>query len=151
MYSRILVPVDGSDTALAGLRVALRFAGQQDARMRIVHVVDELVVLSPSAYGGAYERFADQMREAGMSILSRARTMAHEAGMVVETQLIEALGGVAGERVLNDAKGWHADLIVCGTHGRRGLRRIVLGSDAEFMVRHTPVPILLVRYDGQTS
>jgi nucleotide-binding universal stress UspA family protein len=59
------------------------------------------------------------------------------------------MGRPAGELVIIAAKEWSADLIVCGTHGRRGLRRIVMGSDAEYIVRHAPVPILLIRQDGR--
>ena len=74
--------------------------------------------------------------------------MAREAGITVDTQLVEAFGGRAGEHILQAAQEWPADIIVCGTHGRRGLRRIVLGSDAEYLVRRSPVPILLVRAEG---
>jgi len=66
----------------------------------------------------------------------------------VDTEMIEAFGSAAGEHIVKAATEWKADLIVCGTHGRRGLRRIVLGSDAEYLVRHAPVPILLVRAAG---
>ncbi len=145
MYTRILVPIDGSETANAGLREALKLAKEQGAQLRIVHVVDEFLVVSPELYGGVYETICDQLREAGTTVLARAQSLAGEAGVTVETQLVEAMGGPAGERVIEAATAWRADLIVCGTHGRRGLRRIVLGSDAEFIVRHSPVPILLVR------
>ena len=50
-----------------------------------------------------------------------------------------------GATIARVAEEWNADLIVCGTHGRRGLRRIVMGSDAEYILRHSPVPVLLVR------
>ncbi len=50
-----------------------------------------------------------------------------------------------GECILRAAREYHADLIICGTHGRRGIRRLLVGSDAEYVVRHAPVPVLLVR------
>jgi nucleotide-binding universal stress UspA family protein len=145
MYQRILVPTDGSDAANAGLREAFKLAKDQGAQIRIVHVVDELIVVSPELYGGVCDTITEQLRDAGAAVLARAQSLAREAGVNAETQLVEAMGGPAGEGVIKAAKDWHADLIVCGTHGRRGLRRIVLGSDAEFIVRHSPVPILLVR------
>jgi nucleotide-binding universal stress UspA family protein len=58
------------------------------------------------------------------------------------------MGTPAGEVIIKAAKEWPADVIVCGTHGRRGLRRIVMGSDAEHIVRTSSVPVLLVRKDG---
>jgi nucleotide-binding universal stress UspA family protein len=145
MYKRILVPTDGSETANAGLRESCKLAKEQGAQLRIVHVVDELLVVSPELYGGVYDTISEQLREAGALVLARAQSLAREGGLTAETQLVEAMGGPAGERVIKAAKDWPADLIVCGTHGRRGLRRIVLGSDAEFIVRHSPVPILLIR------
>ena len=145
MYKRILIPTDGSETATLGLREGLRLAKESGAQVRIVHVVDDIGALSPSVYGAIYTEVTDQFRAAGANVLARAKDMAQEAGIDAETQMIEAMGEPAGERIVTAAKEWQADLIVCGTHGRRGLRRIVIGSDAEFIVRHTPVPLLLVR------
>ena len=151
MYKRILVPVDGSETASAGLREAIKLAKEQGSQIRIVHVVDEFLMVSPSVYGAVYDQFTEQMHEAGKHALAVAQGLAHEAGVTVESKLIVGLGNPAGKRVLEAVAQWGADLIVCGTHGRRGLRRIVLGSDAEYMVRHSPVPILLVRYDDRAG
>jgi len=149
MYKRILVPTDGSDTADAGLREACKLARDNGAQLRVVHVVDELLSMPPELYGTAFEALTDSIRKAGASLLAHAETVARGLGVKVETELVEAMGTPAGELVIKAAKDWSADLIVCGTHGRRGLRRIVMGSDAEYIVRHTPVPILLIRKDGR--
>jgi nucleotide-binding universal stress UspA family protein len=61
------------------------------------------------------------------------------------TVLVETLAGPAADAIVAEAKKWKADLIVMGTHGRRGVRRLVMGSDAEQVLRETPVPVLLVR------
>lgn len=145
MYKRILVPTDGSATAKAGLQEAIRLAREQGSQIRLIHVIDELPVLSTELYGTLLDQFISQAREAGQAIVARSRARVEEAGVPVDTQVVEALGGRTGEYVVDAAKEWPADLIVCGTHGRRGLRRIVMGSDAEFIVRRSPVPILLVR------
>ncbi len=145
MYKRILVPTDGSDTANLGLQEALKLAKNQDSQLRIVHVVDQGMIVSPSVYGAIHDSLAQQLRETGAAVLARALKLAREAGVIAETQLIEAIGGPAGAQVVQAAKEWAANLIVCGTHGRRGLRRVVLGSDAEYILRHSPVPILLIR------
>ncbi len=148
MYKRLLVPTDGSAAANAGLREACKLAKEQGSQLRILHVVDEIPAVSPNLYGGAYDPITEGLREAGASILTDAESLAHKQGLTVETRLEEAMGRPAGEVVINAAKEWPADLIVCGTHGRRGLRRLVLGSDAEYIVRHSPVPILLIRQEG---
>ena len=148
MYKTILVPTDGSDAATGGLRQAIQLAKDLNAQIRIVHIVDELVMGSSPAYGVVMDNIIDDLRAAGKTVLQGAQKMAQDAGVAVDTQLVEAFGGRAGEHILKTAQEWPADLIVCGTHGRRGLRRIVLGSDAEYLVRRTTVPILLVRAIG---
>jgi nucleotide-binding universal stress UspA family protein len=66
-------------------------------------------------------------------------------GVAVETVLLGARGNRVADLIVKQAKKWHADLIVLGTHGRRGVARVLMGSDAEIVVRETPVPVLLVR------
>ncbi len=148
MYKRILVPTDGSDTATSGLREAIKLAKDQNAQIRIIHIVDELVMGSSPAYAVVMDNIIQDLRATGKSLLSSAQAIARDAGITVDTQLVEAFGGHAGEHILKAAQDWAADIIVCGTHGRRGLRRIVLGSDAEYLVRRSPVPILLIRAVG---
>jgi len=151
VYKKIFVPTDGSDTAMSGLREAIKLAKDFTAQIRIVHIVDELVLGSPHAYGVVLNNVIDNLRVMGESILGSARAMAQNAGVTADTQLIEAFGGRAGEHILKAAAEWPADIIVCGTHGRRGLRRIVLGSDAEYLVRRAPVPLLLTRAIGSET
>jgi nucleotide-binding universal stress UspA family protein len=145
MYKKILVPVDGSPTATSGLNEAIRLAKDQGSQLRLVHVVNELVVVSPDASGANLGRVIDVLRADGESLLDSAEAAARAAGVEVDTVLVEEMGGQAGVAILHQAEEWAADLIACGTHGRRGIRRLVLGSDAEYIVRHTPVPVLLVR------
>jgi len=144
MYQKILVPIDGSDTAALGLNEAIRLAKNQGARIRLVHIVNELIVVLPEAYIDI-GRVVDSLRSSGQTILANGEAVVRGAGVEVDTRLVEAMGNAAGDQIIQLAKEWGAELIVCGTHGRRGIRRIVLGSDAEHIVRHTPVPILLVR------
>lgn len=148
MYRKILVPVDGSPTAALGLAEAIKLAKNQGATLRLIHVVNEFIMASP------YEGFAagqviDALREGGKTLLQETAASVRSAGIEVDTHCEEAIGGQAGAHIVQNAKAWPADLIVMGTHGRRGIRRMVMGSDAEYVVRHTPVPILLVR--GQES
>jgi nucleotide-binding universal stress UspA family protein len=147
MYKRILVPTDGSDTAKAGVMEACKLAKEQGAQVRLVYILEPYLALAPEVYGVAYEQVTEDLRAGGASALRYAQTVAKQLGIEAQVQLIEALGSPAGELIIKAAQEWPADLIVCGTHGRRGLRRIVMGSDAEYIVRHTPVPVLLIRQD----
>jgi len=145
MYGKILVPIDGSETATLGLNEAIRLAKNQGGRIRLVHIVNELILASPDGYGGNFTQIIDILRTGGQAILADGESAVRSAGVEVDAAFVEAVGGQAGDHIVQQAIEWGADLIVCGTHGRRGLRRLVLGSDAEYIVRHTPVPILLVR------
>lgn len=138
MYKRILVPIDGSETATLGLNEAIKLAKNQGGNIRLVHVVNELILVSPYASAANLGQGIDILRSGGESLLNDAESVAHGAGVEADTVLVEAMGGQAGIRIVQQAQEWPAELIVCGTHGRRGIRRIVLGSDAEYVVRHTP-------------
>jgi nucleotide-binding universal stress UspA family protein len=145
MYQNILVPIDGSPTSARGLDEAIRLAAALGSRIRLLHVVNELVVLTPEVAATALTDVLDMLRSVGNQVLSGAEAHVRKAGVPVESQLVEAVGGHAGDHVVTKAREWPADVIVCGTHGRRGIRRAILGSDAEHIVRHSPVPVLLVR------
>lgn len=147
MYSRILVPVDGSDTSQKGLVAAIKLAKTSGAKLRIVHVVDELVLdMGDFVATGVYEQILSARREQGNRYLAAAEATARQQDVSVEKELIERVGGRAADSIIDAAKQWSADLIVMGTHGRRGLKRLALGSDAELVLRLTPVPVLMVRY-----
>ena len=143
MYKNILVPVDGSDIAGQALREAIRLARSLSSRIRVIHIVNGTP--SPDCTPSVIEELITQQRSTGESILHEAKTAVRSAGIEVDHRLIEALGEPAGKFVVVEANDWPAHLIVCGTHGRSGLKRLLMGSDAEYIVRHSPVPILLVR------
>jgi len=150
MYGRILVPVDGSATAEAGLRHAVGLAAEQNAQVRVLNVVDHRA-LAPVL--GAYaladvNSLIDSMRAQGGATLRQAEALARTQHAKVETAMIDAQGRDVSDVILQDAGDWDADLIVMGTHGRRGLNRLLLGSDAERVLREARVPVLLVRTQG---
>jgi len=145
MYSRILVPIDGSDASNVGLREAIKLAGALHACLRLINVVDAAAVLSSEAGAASYDTFIDASRRLGADLLHASEAIVSHAGLDVDTALVEAHGASVGECVANKAREYHADLIVCGTHGRRGMRRLLMGSDAEYIVRNSPVPVVLVR------
>ena len=146
MYKKILVPVDGSPTSNAGLAEALRLAKEAGAALRIFHLVDELVAMSSVDGAGVYAGdLIEMLKQDGRRIVEKAAAMARRKGVQAESVMQEGLGGSAADAIVKQARKWHADLIVLGTHGRRGVKRLVMGSDAEQVIRMTPVPVLLVR------
>jgi nucleotide-binding universal stress UspA family protein len=145
MYQNILVPVDGSAPSSRGLDEAIKLASALHSRIRLLHIVNELVVLTPEVAATALTDVLHILRTQGEEILQSAEDAVRKGGVPVDDVLLEAMGGRAGDHVVQKAQEWPADLIVCGTHGRRGLRRALLGSDAEYIVRQSTVPVLLVR------
>lgn len=146
MYERILVPVDGSPTSLRGLDEAVRLATLTHASLRLIHVVDDLpLALSAEAYSPNLGELVTLLREGGETILRDARAKVAATGIPVDTVLRDTFEGRVCDQVIDAAKDWQADLIVLGTHGRRGPGRVLLGSDAEQILRLAPVPVLLVR------
>ena len=145
-YKRILVPIDGSPTSGRGLREAIGFAKAQKARLQLVHVVDvHNAMLAGMASGDTVRDLAAALNERGRSLLEKAAARVRQSGLRCETVLLESLTGPAAEPIVRQARKWRADLIVIGTHGRRGLKRLVMGSDAEQIVRNAPAPVMLVR------
>jgi nucleotide-binding universal stress UspA family protein len=149
MYARILVPVDGSPTSEAGLTEAIRLARMGCGRIRLMHLVDDLPYLSEAAmFGAVAQDLAKPARERGDTMLDQWRARVVQAGVEVDTLLLEGNGAHLVEFVKDQVAAWKADVIVLGTHGRRGLGRALIGSDAEKIVRQATVPVLLVRSDA---
>jgi nucleotide-binding universal stress UspA family protein len=149
MYEHILVPLDGSDAAERGLREAVNLAADRKARLRLLTVVDTLSfgAIEMSAIVSV-ESLIDDLRRQGDRVLAQAQACAAERGVAAETSRGEVKGTPVADAIVEEATRHRCDLIVMGTHGRRGLRRIALGSDAELVVRASPVPVLLVRAGG---
>ncbi len=146
MYQRILVPVDGSPTSQQGLAEALRLARMSGGQVRLLHLVDTLsLALTLGAYGAFSGDITDDLRKEGEEVLENCRQQALDAGVAADVVMEEGTRGRLAELVQEQARSWPADVVVLGTHGRRGVGRMLLGSDAEQVVRSCPVPVLLVR------
>jgi nucleotide-binding universal stress UspA family protein len=152
MYKRILVPTDGSETANKALVAALQIARDSGGRARIIHVIEEMAYLTGyEQYGGYSGELISAMRETGNKVLNDAMAIAQAAGVEADNLLFDNFGERLGEVVANTAKQWEADLIVVGTHGRRGIGRMLLGSGAEQILRLAPVPVLVIRSSEDSS
>jgi nucleotide-binding universal stress UspA family protein len=146
MYQRILVPFDGSATSSRGLDEAIGIATLTGASLRLIHMLDILEFTRGFETAAVYtDHVIPFMRRTGQDILQAGKTRAEKAGVQVDTLLLEGMKTRLCDAVAEQAKAWGAELIVIGTHGRRGVGRVLLGSDAEQIVRTAPVPVLLVR------
>jgi nucleotide-binding universal stress UspA family protein len=146
MYNKILVPVDGSPASDLGLAEALKVAKLTDAKLRLLHAVDMLTPsLSPRLNMAMNPAVLEMFRQGGEEILAKARTAVEEAGVPCESVLRDTLTRRVCDLVVDEVTQWGAELIVIGSHGRRGAERLLMGSDAEQIMRLSPVPVLLVR------
>ena len=145
MYQRILVPLDGSATAECGLHEAVKLARGQSTTLFFLHVVDDFGMLVEMNSVRNYEEMLRGLRQYGLEVLAKARRVAEEAGVHRESLLREVTNERVADVIADQAKQHGCDLIVMGTHGRRGFNRIAMGSEAEQVARTSPVPVLLVR------
>ena len=149
MFRRILVPLDGSAPSRAGLERAIALAKGEGGRLRIMHVVDENALMQGMEPAFNVGELLDALTGEGRKLLADAAAAARRRGLKADAVLYELRIGRVADRIVREAKNWRADLIVMGTHGRRGLGRLVMGSDAETVLRESPVPLLLVKDQGK--
>ena len=148
MYSRILVPIDGSPTAQRGLEEALALAQRLGSTLHVLYVVDAHLLIAEASMCTLPEGLLDDWQAAGETLVATAVASARAQGVTAEGVVRRDVALRVYDMILREARNTAAELIVMGTHGRRGLRRVALGSDAELVVRESPVPVLLLRGQG---
>jgi nucleotide-binding universal stress UspA family protein len=128
IYRRLLVPYDGSGTAEQGLQEAAALATRLGAEVRLLTVLD------------TYPPRRQQMRAA----IEAARVRLAGLGVTVDVRMFDAMDGALADFMAKAATEWNADLVVMGTHARDGIPHLFMGSDAELVIRASPVPVLVV-------
>ena len=115
-------------------------------------MVEELAFVDGyDMYGANSGELLKVMREAGDKVLEAALAVAQAAGVEADKLLCDRFGERLGEVLANAAQDWNADLIVLGTHGRRGIGRVLMGSGAEQIIRMAPTPVLVIRSSDEAS
>lgn len=144
MYRQLLVPVDRSAAANAGLQEAIRLAGNSRASIRLVHVIDRLSLVQGLQPVQIIEEMLVGMERAGWDILASARSQAAKARVPVEVAIRKPARGSVADTLVKEARRAKADLIVMGTHHAQNPLRVVLGGTASGVVRRCECPVLLV-------
>ncbi|MCE0734095.1 universal stress protein [Halomonas sp. G15] len=146
MYSRILVPLDGSPIANLALQHAAVLARLNGSTIVLLHIIEERI------HSNGFERprtYIEEIRPgflaAGQKLLDEAAIWLRQEGMTVETILLESKGERVSVLIAQQVLATGCELVVLGTHGRRGVDRLLMGSDAEQLARIAPVPVMLVR------
>lgn len=144
MFKHILVPADGSDNAHRAIAKAIGLAQAFKSKVSVIYVIDPYAftgVGTDFAYGQA-EYLAAATAE-GNEALRVAREAFETAGIDVTTAVVE--GHAVYKGILESAGSLGADLIVMGSHGRRGLQKLMLGSVTSQVLSHAHLPVLVVR------
>lgn len=145
MYKQILCPVDGSDTSNCGMTEAINLAKATQAKVRFLYIVDTFYPMLDGMEVGNMTEIINGLREHGKVMLEQTKASALAQGVEADTVILENDLNRVSTIIVTHAKDWHADLILMGTHGRRGLSHLLMGSDAEAVIRTSPVPVLTVR------
>lgn len=149
MYANIVCGVDGSDLAKKALRHALALAHKTGGKITAVTVTEPSIIVAPGAEimmvdtSSIIEDLDKAKEENAKTILADAEKIAGETGMHLAQ--MHVANSPAAEGLLHAAKEISADLIVMGSHGRRGLGRLLLGSQAAEVLAHTNLPVLVVK------
>ena len=144
MYNRILVPIDGSDTSNSALKEAITLAKDQHSTLRLFHVVD-LTTAYSSVQAPKMAEYQDALQAEGQKVIADASALVRKEAIQCDSKCIATFDKHIYDSIAEEAKRWPADLIVIGTHGRRGVRRLLIGSVAEGLARVASKPVLLVR------
>lgn len=143
MYRSILVPTDGSDCSQNAVEHALKLASLAGASVSFIYVQQDIYPLSMTEFD-SYSLYAEQLKgdleKAGKVALEKAEASAKAAGVHCDCRQIEH--GIPADAICEAASGY--DLVVIGGHGRSGMKRLLLGSVSEQIIRHTSQPVLVV-------
>jgi nucleotide-binding universal stress UspA family protein len=150
MYTRILVAIDGSPNSANALKHAADLAKGLSASLRVLHVVDIGLLPFEPELSIDFDALFAARHAAAEKILADARDSVQAPGLEVDARLLDTATPTQhiAAAIAEAAASWPADLLVLGTHGRRGVDRWLLGSVAEGVARRSTVPVLLVPMPG---
>ncbi|MGD9804324.1 MAG: universal stress protein [Hyphomicrobiaceae bacterium] len=145
MYNHILIAVDGSDLAGKALSQGLSLAKALASQVTVVTVTEPWAtqVSGEAAIAFPFEDYEKAMAASAAEILSKANATAAKAGVACSTVHVQERHPAEG--ILETAKAKSCDLIVMASHGRRGLSRLLLGSQTHSVVTHSTIPVLICR------
>lgn len=147
MFTRILIPTDGSEAVTPAVEAALNLATTYDATLHVLFIVDQPIAVSGTGEGfTSLDDLLDELEEQGHYAIEDITAEAHAQGVETETTVQR---GNPYEDILSYASDNDIDLIVMGTHGRTGVKRALLGSVTERVVRHAKIPVLTVHRDPE--
>ena len=144
LYQHILVPIDGSETSMVAMKEAIKIGKALNSKITVVQVMAlGPIIADLYVKTGQTNELIERTRTYLLDILEQAKQQFLQEGLSVETKLLE--GFVVHEEIIQAAQELNADLIVMGSHGRTGVRKLVLGSVAQKVLGESHIPVLIVR------
>jgi nucleotide-binding universal stress UspA family protein len=145
MYRHILVAVDGSKIAYQALEHAIRLAKLTHAKIFAIYVVDYPSTFYESEIF-SMELFHTEIVNEAKTVLDKVKSHLERSGIPSEVRIIDSgsVGKSIAAEIEDTVRALKIDLVVMGTHGRRGFQRLMLGSVAEAFIRRASVPVLLI-------
>jgi nucleotide-binding universal stress UspA family protein len=141
-----MLAVDGSNTSDLAVHEAIKLTKVLNAKLRIIYIVDETIFSYIDEYVD-FDTLWNGYKKVGDDILNKISKKMKHAQITYETNLIELKPGEGrlAEKIVAEAENWPADMLIIGSHGRRGFSHLILGSVAEHVLRISKIPVLLVR------
>lgn len=144
LYQHILVPIDGSETSMVAMKEAIKLGKALNSKITVVEVMAlDPFIADVYVKTGQTNELIERTRTYLLDILEKAKKEFANEGITVETKLLE--GFVVHEEIIQAVQDLNADLIVMGSHGRTGVRKLVLGSVAQKVLGESHIPVLIVR------
>lgn len=149
MYEQIVFPTDGSETSVQAAKTAYKQAELFDAKLHIIHIVQyrEPLMMTDAHMGMAVEK--KDVEEAGEKVIQRAVDFGEEYDVTPTTEI--KTGVSPHTAICEYAEEVDADLIIMGTHGWSGAKRVLLGSTTERLIRMTDLPVLTVQVGDKST
>jgi nucleotide-binding universal stress UspA family protein len=148
MFQHILLPTDGSAPSAAAAQFCLQFAARYGARVTALHVVEPLRLLTaePVLTDDAREAYGRNRERHAREVLEPLARLASETTVQFATLVLEADEPYEG--ILEAARDRQCDLVLMASHGRRGVRAILLGSQTQKVLTHSAIPVMVWRGGG---
>ena len=144
LYQHLLVPIDGSETSMVAMKEAIKLGKALNSKITVVQVMAlDPFIADVYVKTGQTNELIERTRTYLLDILEKAKQEFANEGITVEAKLLE--GFVVHEEIIQAAQDLNADLIVMGSHGRTGVRKLVLGSVAQKVLGESHIPVLIVR------
>lgn len=147
MFDRILVPTDGSDLAEPAVEMALGLAETHDATLHVLFIVDQPTSVSGTGEGfSGLDNLLDTLERKGQEVMNEVAERAKARDIEATTAVRR---GNPHDDILAYANEHNIDVIVMGTHGRTGVKRALIGSVTEGVVRHAEIPVMTVHQEPE--